>query len=193
MAQIVFEDEGDAPDANLAALTRADGAPVIAVPLAQEAGPTSIEEARELLRGIIADDLPLESRRFATSTDADAPTLVNSLSVALADLSRQAEAQGVMKGCEAPRTIISILGYFGMGNYGDELILATLDERLRTAAEGSSVIAVSENPEHTLIERGIYATTLKDIVAVESHAGRVKRGPRCGRPSIRPGHSLDGG
>ena len=167
VAQIVFEDEGDAPDANLVVLTRADGAPVIAVPLAQEAGPTSIEEAGELLRGIIADGLPLESRRFATNTDADAPTLENSLSVALADLSRQAEAQGVMKGCEVPRTIISILGYFGMGNYGDELILATLDERLRAAVEGSSVIAVSENPEHTLIERGIYATTLKDIVAVD--------------------------
>lgn len=72
-----------------------------------------------------------------------------------------------MRGSEAPRTIVSILGYFGMGNYGDELILATLDERLRATVEGSSVIAVSENPEHTLVERGIYATTLKDIVAVD--------------------------
>lgn len=167
VAQVVFEDEGDAPDANLAALTQADGVPAITVALAEKAGPTSIEAAKEILRGIIADGLPREARRFAENSDTDAPTLEDSLSVALAAAAEQAETQGRMRGSEAPRTIVSILGYFGMGNYGDELILATLEERLRAAVEGSSVIAVSENPEHTLIERGIYATTLKDVVAVD--------------------------
>lgn len=167
VAQIVFEDGGDAPDANLAALVQADGVPTIAVPLAGEAGQVPVEEAKEALRGIIADGIPREARRFAENPDANASTLENALNAAIAAAAQQDELQGLMRGSDSPRTIVSVLGYFGMGNYGDELILATLDERIRTAVSGSSIIAVSENPQHTLTERGIYATSLKDIVAVD--------------------------
>lgn len=67
-----------------------------------------------------------------------------------------------MAGLPAPRTIVSVLGYVGMGNFGDEYILATVDRRLRELVCGCSIVAVGENPLHTLRERGIYSITLQD-------------------------------
>lgn len=67
-----------------------------------------------------------------------------------------------MAGLSAPRTIVSVLGYVGMGNFGDEYILATVDRRLRELVSGCSIVAVGENPLHTLRERGIYSITLQD-------------------------------
>ena len=67
-----------------------------------------------------------------------------------------------MAGLPAPRTIVSVLGYVGMGNFGDEYILATVDRRLRELICGCSIVAVGENPLHTLRERGIYSITLQD-------------------------------
>ncbi len=49
-----------------------------------------------------------------------------------------------------------------MGNFGDEYILATVDRRLRELVCGCSIVAVGENPLHTLRERGIYSITLQD-------------------------------
>ena len=67
-----------------------------------------------------------------------------------------------MAGLPVERTIISVLGYVGMGNFGDEYILATVDRRLRELVCGCSIVAVGENPLHTLTERGIYSITLQD-------------------------------
>lgn len=97
------------------------------------------------------------SQRFM---DDDIRDLVAKLSEAFA-------GSGKMPGMSSPRTIVCILGYFGMGNFGDEYILATLDRRLRANVEGLSVVAVSENPQHTLEHRGIYAITLRQQRAVD--------------------------
>ena len=67
-----------------------------------------------------------------------------------------------MAGLPVERTIISVLGYVGMGNFGDEYILATVDRRLRELVCGCSIVAIGENPLHTLRERGIYSITLQD-------------------------------
>lgn len=67
-----------------------------------------------------------------------------------------------MAGLPVERTIISVLGYVGMGNFGDEYILATVDRRLRELVCGCSIVAVGENPLHTLRERGIYSITFQD-------------------------------
>lgn len=166
VAQMRFTGEGPAPQENLSLLAEADGAPVILWDEASENGAPAAERA---LRDLVAKGLPLQSRRFAAwrDSEADFPTLETALSSAIDRLEKPEPGRSGLSGTESPRTIVSILGYFGMGNYGDELILATLDARIRAAVEGSSVIAVSENPQHTLTERGIYATTLKDIVAVD--------------------------
>ena len=74
----------------------------------------------------------------------------------------QLAERGLMAGLPAPRTIVSVLGYVGMGNFGDEYILATVDRRLRELVCGCSIVAVGENPLYTLRERGIYSITLQD-------------------------------
>lgn len=166
VAQIRFADGGPDPDANLAALAEADGAPLLTWEGAAEEGASAVEAA---IRALAAAGLPRQSRRFAALRDSgdDFPTLETELAAAIGRWEAPAAGEQPLRGTESPRTIVSILGYFGMGNYGDELILATLDERIRATVRGSSIISVSENPQHTLVERGIYATTLKDIVAVD--------------------------
>ncbi|HJI12211.1 MAG TPA: polysaccharide pyruvyl transferase family protein [Adlercreutzia equolifaciens] len=166
VAQVHFTGEGAAPQENLSLLTEADGAPVILWDETSENGAPAAERA---LRDLVAKGLPLQSRRLAAWRDsgADFPTLETAISSAIDRLEKPEPGRSGLSGTGSPRTIISILGYFGMGNYGDELILDTLDERIRAAVEGSSVVAVSENPQHTLVERGIYAITLKDIIAVD--------------------------
>lgn len=157
VARIQFADNGPKPNANLEALAEADGAPVIV--LESPESEASVAAAADTLRALVAEGLPREAQRFPRHTQAleDGTTLEAELERTLAELA----------GSPSPRTIVSILGYFGMGNYGDEYILATLDERLRETVPGSSIVAISENPQHTLEERGIYALSLKDIVAVD--------------------------
>lgn len=160
VARIQFADNGPKPNANLEVLAEADGAPVIV--LEDLENEVSVAAAAETLRALVAEGLPREAQRFPRNTSAleDGATLE-------AELERTLAGLAALSGSPNPRTIVSILGYFGMGNYGDEYILATLDERLRETVSGSSIVAISENPQHTLEERGIYALSLKDIVAVD--------------------------
>lgn len=115
-----------------------------------------ITEAHEALIAAVADqrssDAAFESRRLP----------VGSLLAALESVREQLSERGLMAGLSAPRTIVSVLGYVGMGNFGDEYILATVDRRLRELVCGCSIVAVGENPLHTLRERGIYSITLQD-------------------------------
>lgn len=85
----------------------------------------------------------------------------------LARLVAALEAEGHRLGSPSRRRVATVLGYFGKGNFGDEYILQTLDERLRAWHEGSLVVAVSEDPAHTLSRRGIYAIGLRDKAALD--------------------------
>ena len=123
-----------------------------------------ITEAHEALIAAVADqrssDAAFESRRLPV--DSQGPFLDGSLLAALESVREQLAERGLMAGLPAPRTIVSVLGYVGMGNFGDEYILATVDRRLRELVCGCSIVAVGENPLHTLRERGIYSITLQD-------------------------------
>lgn len=120
--------------------------------------------AREALIAAVAGqrsgDVAFESRRLPA--DSQGPFLDGSLLAALESVREQLAERGLMTGLPAPRTIVSVLGYVGMGNFGDEYILATVDRRLRELICGCSIVAVGENPLHTLRERGIYSITLQD-------------------------------
>lgn len=106
-------------------------------------------------------DAAFESRRLPV--DSQGPFLDGSLLAAFESVREQLAGGGeLMAGLPAPRTIVSVLGYVGMGNFGDEYILATVDRRLRELVCGCSIVAVGENPLHTLRERGIYSITLQD-------------------------------
>ena len=123
-----------------------------------------ITEAHEALIAAVADqrssDAAFESRRLPV--DSQGPFLDGSLLAALESVREQLSERGLMAGLPASRTIVSVLGYVGMGNFGDEYILATVDRRLRELICGCSIVAVGENPLHTLRERGIYSITLQD-------------------------------
>lgn len=123
-----------------------------------------VTAAREALIAAVAEqhsgDAAFESRRLPI--DSQGPFLDGSLLAALESVREQLSERGLMAGLPAPRTIVSVLGYVGMGNFGDEYILATVDRRLRELICGCSIVAVGENPLHTLRERGIYSITLQD-------------------------------
>ena len=123
-----------------------------------------VTAAREALIAVVAEqhsgDVAFESRRLPV--DSQGPFLDGSLLAALESVREQLAERGLMAGLPAPRTIVSVLGYVGMGNFGDEYILATVDRRLRELVCGCSIVAVGENPLHTLRERGIYSITLQD-------------------------------
>lgn len=100
----------------------------------------------------------------------------NMLEDVLDDALRQALASRTDAGSARPRAIVCALGYYGCGNFGDEYILETLDDRVRTLDEGASLIAVSEHPDHTLEKRGIYAVTVsgkRQLDAVLAHASAM--------------------
>ena len=122
------------------------------------------DAARDVLVRLVADAReacePLESRKVSACDEG--PFLEGALALALSSVRKQLAERGLMGGLPAPRTVVSALGYVGMGNFGDEYILATVDRRLRETVCGSTLIAVGENPMHTLIERGIYSITLAD-------------------------------
>lgn len=124
-----------------------------------------VAAAREALIAAVAEqhsgDVAFESRRLPV--DSQGPFLDGSLLAAFESVREQLAGGGeLMAGLPAPRTIVSVLGYVGMGNFGDEYILATVDRRLREQVSGCSIVAVGENPLHTLRERGIYSITLQD-------------------------------
>ena len=169
VVRILFADGGPGADANLEALAQADGAPVITVGNGTTLTDTDLNAAEDALRALGKEGFPREAPRLPRNTEAreNGTTLEAELARTLTALEYPADGGHPLEGTDNPRTIVSILGYFGMGNYGDEYILATLDERLRTAMPGASIIAVSENPCHTLEKRGIYAVSLKELPAVD--------------------------
>lgn len=63
--------------------------------------------------------------------------------------------------------IATLFGYVGKGNFGDEYILSTIADRLETRCPGTILLAVGEDPWHTLVHRGIYSITLDDSYALD--------------------------
>ncbi len=94
-------------------------------------------------------------------------TLEDELAHALGEVAERASVEGRPLGSPSPRRVVMVLGYFGMGNFGDEYILQTIDERLRAWHEGASVVAVSEDAAHTLRRRGVYAMSLRQKAALD--------------------------
>lgn len=174
-ACVVF-DEAASVDALLTdeaiVLMRADG--VVLVGVGEVRSPWRAERmdelcaeedaARDVLVRLVADAReacePFESRKVPACDEG--PFLEGALAAALSSVREALAERGLMAGLPAPRTIVSVLGYVGMGNFGDEYILATVDRRLRELVCGCSIVAVGENPLHTLRERGIYSITLQD-------------------------------
>ena len=119
---------------------------------------------REALIAAVAErcdgSAAFESRRFPAAVEG--PFLDGALLAAFENVREQLAERGLMSGLSAPRTVVSVLGYVGMGNFGDEYILSTVDRRLRETIPGCSIVAVGENPMHTLRARGIYSITLAD-------------------------------
>lgn len=92
----------------------------------------------------------------------EGPVLEDGLSRALSHLRCLYASRGLMPGALSPRCVVCVLGYFGMGNFGDEYILASISARLRERIPGCVVVAVGENPAHTLQHRGIVSLTMAD-------------------------------
>lgn len=101
------------------------------------------------------------------ASHASSLTFDHAVQEVLAHLRAYLCAQGSMLGTTHPRTVVSVLAYVGAGNFGDEYILSTIDKRLRHRIPGASVIAVGENPEHTLVNRGIYALPLDSKASLD--------------------------
>lgn len=168
--ELRFNDGAGAPEPELAALAAADGLRAIGIASVPNTA-ADTTAAKQAVAELAKEGIPLEARRLPTAPSAkddETPTTLEALlQAALSELEEPEPGCRVLQGSDSPRSIVTILGYFGMGNYGDELILATLDKLIRRTVAGSTVVAVSENPDHTLAQRGIYALSLKDLVAVD--------------------------
>lgn len=134
-----------------------EGESADALQAAEESGllALALHDGNTLMRvtGGTAEPLP-----YTTNAETFDTTLI----AAWERIRAQLAPRALMPGTEAPRRIVAILGYVGKGNFGDEYILATLDQLIRSRFPGASVVAISEDPAHTLQERGIYAISLRD-------------------------------
>ena len=67
-----------------------------------------------------------------------------------------------MTGFTGKRCWVSALGYLGHNNFGDELIACMISDNLGASFEGASIIAISDIPEYTFKQRGLYSIHLKN-------------------------------
>jgi polysaccharide pyruvyl transferase WcaK-like protein len=156
----------------LAPFAQAEGVAQVTLSVTEENG-ASVEAAAAKLDALKAEACAQDahSRKLpAAGTTAFSPfdqAVCNAImQVAPARASWGAHA-GANAAEAAPRTIVTIMGYFGMGNFGDEYILATLERLIKEKFAGATVCAVSDNPAHTLRERGIYAISPQNHAAID--------------------------
>lgn len=185
LACVVFEgadvpgEEGDAArpldrlqnDMRMA-LVAADGAAPVRVCCAAPAAQPSPAEEADLNRAGGLEKLASLARQRGLNASAmrarrlpvayEGPVLEDGLSRALSHLRCLYASRSLMPGAPSPRCVVCVLGYFGMGNFGDEYILASISARLRERIPGCVVVAVGENPAHTLQHRGIVSLTMAD-------------------------------
>lgn len=68
---------------------------------------------------------------------------------------------------------VVLLGYVGAANFGDELILSSVGKAISSRLPHGNLLAVSENPEHTFCERGVYPLSLSDKVELNHYLRRA--------------------
>lgn len=185
LACVVFEDEDVLGGADGAArpldrlqndmrmaLVAADGAAPVRVCCAAPAAQSSpageadlnrtggLEMLAHLARQRSLNASALRARKLPVAYEG--PVLEDGLNRAFSRLRCLYASRGLMPGAPAPRCVVCVLGYFGMGNFGDEYILASISVRLRERIPGCVVVAVGENPAYTLRYRGIVSLTMAD-------------------------------
>lgn len=118
-------------------------------------------------------DLAKELYRLLTSIkkpsmQTDVPdTFTSSVLEAMSALDSLAGSNNKTNELPACR-VVSVFGYVGKANFGDEYILSTIADRLAQRCPGTVTVAVSEDPWHTLVNRGIFAISLGDKHALDS-------------------------
>lgn len=157
------------PDVFACALAAAEGLPVVRT--------TSAEEACRAILDAAAGWRPHE---LPVSGAGEGISLEEGLASALGQV-RQLLAPGQAPGVSDPRVMACAMAYVGRGNFGDEYIYQTVGERLRAAYPGAALVAVSEDPRHTLSCRGTYAidqtnAALLDFVLARSSVALVLAG-----------------
>lgn len=68
--------------------------------------------------------------------------------------------------------LVTVFGYVGKGNFGDEYLLSTVATRVAERVDGAVCVAVSEDPWHTLVHHGVYAISLEDKLALDELLAR---------------------
>jgi polysaccharide pyruvyl transferase WcaK-like protein len=87
--------------------------------------------------------------------------------------------KGFLRGMARPARTVCVMGWFGMGNLGDELVLDTLRAQTNARFEEASLVAVSMRPWHTLVNRGIYAIGYEDKRALDQVLARSSAALAC--------------
>lgn len=104
--------------------------------------------------------------------DSPAGTLEDELARGLEE-ARAVLAPGQAAGTDEPRAVVCAMAYVGRGNFGDEYIYQTIDRRLRRACPGATLVAVSEDPLHTLVHRGTYAISQANLALLDHVLARA--------------------
>ena len=60
-----------------------------------------------------------------------------------------------------------VAGYFGMDNFGDELILDIMHERLRRLCPKAHIVVLSEKPQAVFMRHGLYAISWSDKLRIQ--------------------------
>ena len=164
---VVFGDGDDAPDDHALGLALSSGARGLALGSTprESAWGEKLEACPSLEAFVEAGVDSMRDARAGRQSDSCASpvaVLDDDVQSFLGALRDDFAASGLMAGCPQPRTVACVLGYVGKNNYGDEHILATVERRIRLRVPGSTVVAISDDPVHTLEHRGMYAITMKD-------------------------------
>lgn len=188
-AEVAEAEDAPAPDAAEAAADPEAGADDDAEDGAGDGAGDVAEDAAEPEPGQAA---PADgNEEGAPAADADASGAVQDEGTSDVDDAssfegsiRAALVQTIPAGDGAPTNpcrVATVLGYVGRGNFGDEYILSTISERVDLRLGGAITVAVSEDPWHTLVHRGIYAVALSgkrvlDAILSRSAAALVMAG-----------------
>ncbi|MBQ3106085.1 MAG: polysaccharide pyruvyl transferase family protein, partial [Eggerthellaceae bacterium] len=160
---VVFADGEDAPNERLLGMALAQGATGLSYGGVRLAGlwaglMSDVLDQDSFIEAGVASMNTAAQRMKVSSPAAERGLLDEDVDALVASL----RADFGMPGCENPRTVVCVLGYVGKNNYGDEHILATVERRVRLRVPGSTVIAISDDPVHTLEHRGMFAITMAD-------------------------------
>lgn len=145
---------GESCDDFVHALVDAEGVPVVRCSSSE----ATAREVKRLAAGWRPHALPRHG--------SEGPTLEDELARGLEE-ARAYLTPGQAPGTDDRRAVVCAMAYVGRGNFGDEYIYQTIDRRLRRARSGASLVAVSEDPRHTLLHRGTYAISQANLALLD--------------------------